>query len=369
MSRFLQLHALTSYPPANLNRDDAGRPKTAVFGGSTRLRISSQCLKRAWRTSEIFAAAMPEHLGIRTKELGRKIHEALVTGRNVSDLLEKLESSPASPAVSADVAKSIAQKIAGTFGALKKPTTKDPDLDLEIEQLAHFAPEEIAAVDALLDALRNGGGREPTDDELVLFRQLPGAVDVAMFGRMIADAPRFGVEGAVEVGHALSVHRVSVEDDYFSAVDDLNEGIEDVGAGHIGVNEFAAGLFYHYVCVDLALLRENLRGNAGLAATAVKALTECVLTVGPSGKRNSYGSRAYASYLLAEKGDQQPRNLSVAFLKALSGPDMLSDAIQAIDGTCQRMDDVYDACADARYVLNAVAGQGSRAELLAFVAG
>ena len=79
MSRFLQLHLLTFFPPANLNRDDTGRPKTAIVGGATRLRLSSQALKRAWRTSEIFAASLAGHMGQRTQRLGEVVLKHLLT--------------------------------------------------------------------------------------------------------------------------------------------------------------------------------------------------------------------------------------------------------------------------------------------------
>jgi CRISPR system Cascade subunit CasC len=88
MSEFIQLHSLTSYPPSNLNRDDLGRPKTAVMGGSQRLRVSSQSLKRAWRESDIFKEALSGHIGIRTKEMGVHIYKALTTGCSLEDAID-----------------------------------------------------------------------------------------------------------------------------------------------------------------------------------------------------------------------------------------------------------------------------------------
>ena len=85
MSRFLQLHLLTFFPPANLNRDDTGRPKTAVVGGATRLRLSSQALKRAWRTSEVFAEALADHMGHRTQRLGEDVLDHLKAGGMAED--------------------------------------------------------------------------------------------------------------------------------------------------------------------------------------------------------------------------------------------------------------------------------------------
>ena len=138
MEKFIQFHILTSFPPANLNRDDLGRPKTAKMGGVDRLRVSSQSLKRAWRTSPVFQSALRGHIGDRTKELGHKVYENLIS----TEIKEK-------------DAKEWAQKIAGCFGKLKKANDKKPQAmeELEIEQLAHISPEEWDAVNSLAKKL------------------------------------------------------------------------------------------------------------------------------------------------------------------------------------------------------------------------
>jgi CRISPR system Cascade subunit CasC len=350
MGDFIQLHLLTSYPPSNPNRDDLGRPKTAVMGGATRLRISSQSLKRAWRTSEVFQVALSGHVGTRTKEMGRRIH-AQLTEKGVFD----------------NNAKKWAQQIASQFGKPKGAKKDDPLIDLEIEQLAHFSPEEEQAIAALVEKLA-AENRAPKDDELQLLRRHHTAVDIALFGRMLADAPRFNTDAAAQVAHAITVHRVQVEDDFFTAVDDLNTGEEDVGAGHMGESEFAAGLFYLYLCIDRASLRENLSGDDALASKALAALAEAVATVAPSGKRNSYGSHVRASYLLAERGGQQPRSLAVAFLKPVTGEDLLEEAIKRLEETRTAMDGAYGACADGQREMNLATGQGSLKDILTFIA-
>lgn len=343
MSTFIQLHLLTSYPPANLNRDDLGRPKTAMMGGAQRLRISSQSLKRAWRTSTLFQEALSSHMGIRTKEMGVKVEERLING-----------------GISEKKAKKWAADIAAVFGKLKKDS-------VEIEQLAHFSPEEKQAIDNLIETLVREQ-RPPKNDELDLLRMDHTAADIALFGRMLADNPVFNTEAAAQVAHAISVHKVALEDDYFTAVDDLNDGKEDVGAAHIGEGEFAAGLFYIYCCINRDLLIENLSGDEDLADKTVRAFAEAALTVAPTGKQNSYASRAYASYVLAEKGERQPRSLSVSFLRPINGLDMLGDSISAIEDTRKQMDKVYGPVARDSYSLNAVAGKGNLEKLLAFAA-
>jgi len=316
MGNFIQLHLLTNYGPSNLNRDDLGRPKTAVVGGVQRLRVSSQSLKRAWRTSEIFEEALSGHIGTRTKEMGKKIYD---------DLVKK--------GVPEKKAKDWAVSIAGVFGKCKKDS-------FEIEQLAHFSPEEIVGIDALVEKLSKGKS-DPTDEDLKLLRKNHTAADISMFGRMLADSPWANAEAAVQVAHAFTVHKTAVEDDYFSAVDDLNTGEEHSGSGHIGEAEFGAGLFYLYICIDRNLLVENLGGNKELAEKAVKALIETSAIISPTGKQNSFASRAYASYILAEKGEKQPRSLAVAFLKPVSGEDVLTNAINALETTLDNFGKAY----------------------------
>lgn len=348
MNRFLQLHLLTSYPPANLNRDDLGRPKTAILGGTLRLRISSQSLKRAWRTSEVFQSQMDGFVGTRTKRLGLEMH-AILTTKGIPEK-EAMEWSSA---------------IAKRFGKLKGEDEKNPHAALEIQQLAHFSPEERKAIDDLLSVLASQK-RAPKEEELNLLRVNKEGVDIALFGRMLAADPGFNVEGAAQVAHALTVHKVQVEDDFFTAVDDLNKGQDDMGSGHMGETEFGAGLFYLYLCVDRKLLLENLGGNRDLADRAIQALLECVATVAPTGKQNSFGSRAYASFVLAELGDRQPRNLSVAYLKPVQDPDPLARAITTLKATRENLDKVYGQCWDSDAILDATQGLGSLDELKAF---
>ncbi|UOA08017.1 type I-E CRISPR-associated protein Cas7/Cse4/CasC [Methylobacter sp. S3L5C] len=352
MSRFIQLHLLTAYPPANLNRDDQGSPKTAKMGGYDRLRVSSQCLKRTWRTSDLFQTAMSDHLGTRTKLLGIDIYNQLIAG----EIKEK-------------DAKDWTKAMAGVFGALKKAEKDKPLADLEIEQLVHVSPAELQTIKALTEKLI-AEQRAPEVDEIKLLRLNEQAVDIALFGRMLASSPSFNIEAACQVAHAISVHPVVIEDDYFTAVDDLNNGLEDAGAAHIGETRFAAGLFYSYICINRELLVKNLDGNEDLANKAIRALTEAAVKVAPEGKQNSFASRAYASYVLAERGNQQPRSLSIAYLKPINhreNEDFIADSINAIIKQKDSFDKVYGACADTRCELNVSKEQGTLAELLDFV--
>lgn len=348
MSRFIQLHVLTNYPPSNLNRDDTGRPKSALVGNTSRLRVSSQSQKRAWRTSEAFQAALAGKLGTRTKRLGHEVFAKFVAAK-----------------ISEKNAHEWAKKIAAVFGTLETKTGRE----LEIKQLAHLSPEEKAAVFSLVDTCiaRNS---EPEKDELNLLCKPRTAVDIAMFGRMLAEAQAFDMEAAIQVAHAITVHQAAVEDDYFSAIDDLETNHR--GAAHIGERAYGAGLFYLYICINKALLIENLGGNTELANQALAAFLEVVAKVSPTGMQNSHASRAYASYLLAEKGAQQPRSLAEAFLKPVQpelDESMLEKAVAALKKRYQNLDAVYGVCADARQAFNTETGEGSFAALLEFIQG
>ncbi len=360
MSQFIQLHMLTSYAPSNLNRDNVGRPKTAVMGGFDRLRVSSQSLKRHWRVSELFEETMTGKQGVRTKRFGRTLFAEL-TKQGMSEVQ----------------AKKCARSIAGEYGKLNpdgKLNDESKKHPLDIEQLVHISPEEEEKALSLVAALA-AESREPTIEELkkLIHAKPDAAVDIALFGRMLASKPEFNVEAACQVAHAISVHDIIIEDDYFTAVDDLNDGKEDSGSAHIGEAGFASALFYSYICINRTLLIENLGGNEELANKTIQALTEAAVKVSPAGKQNSFASRAYASYVRVEKGTQQPRSLSVAFLKPVQGAkkdndaDMTTMAISRLEKQASTFDKVYGSCADDSYSINAVAGEGSFDKLLEFV--
>ena len=351
MTDFLQLHLLTAYGPSNLNRDDTGRPKSVVFGGVPRLRVSSQSLKRAWRTSDVFAARLDGHLADRTQRLGK-------------DILDRLTESGMDEAQALEVARNIAR----TFGKLKGQSDSQPAF---IEQLAFVSPEErdraFALADQALAQARAGEAvTEPGADDLL--RRADTAADIAMFGRMLADSPKFNREAAVQVAHAMTTHRANAEDDYYTAVDDLKSRDEpdDAGAGFVGVQEFGSGVFYLYICVDRGLLLRNLDDSRSVRDASLAALVEAAATVAPRGKQSSFASRARAFYVLAEKGPVQPRSLAAAFLKPVTGSDQGGQSITELEGLRDRLDAAYGPCADDRRTMNVEQGQGTLEELLEF---
>jgi CRISPR system Cascade subunit CasC len=344
MDRFLQLHLLTVYPPANLNRDDTGRPKTAIFGGAPRLRVSSQSLKRAWRTSEVFESRLEGHLGKRTQRLGQEVEAHL---RAHGAALEE--------------ARKIAREVADLFGKIKAEKDKNPTY---IEQLAFLSPTEREAAMKLAERL--AAGEQVALEPAAVLRRVDGAVDIAMFGRMLADDPDFNREAAVQVAHAITTHRVVVEDDYYTAVDDLKRPAEDAGAGFVGEAGFGAGVFYLYICVNRDLLTRNLGGDQGLARDSIATLVETAATVAPRGKQASFASRARAEYLMGETGDTAPRTLAAAFLKPVTGDDLLDRSIERLEQTREAFALAYGEDGASSKVMNVPARRGTLADLIAF---
>jgi len=322
-----------------------------MFGNAPRLRVSSQSLKRAWRTSPVFAAEVKMGLGKRTQRLGEDIQKYL-EGKGMSQ----------------DEAIGTARLIAGVFGKLKGEDAGSPTY---IEQLAFIAPEERDRAFALADRALAGEEIQPKPKDLL--GESDSAADIAMFGRMLAAAPAFNREAAVQVAHAFTTHSAAVEDDYYVAVDDLKNPSDhdDVGTSFIGVQEYGSGLFYLYACVDCDLLARNLGGDVGLAGDSMEALLRAAATVSPSGKQASFASRARASYLLVERGTPQPRTLAAAFInpvKPRDGSGIVEASVQALQRFRDNLDTAYGACAEARAEMLVTPGgvEGTMDEAVAF---
>jgi CRISPR system Cascade subunit CasC len=390
MSHFLQLHLLTFYPPSNLNRDDTGRPKTATVGGVPRLRISSQSLKRAWRSAwrECDAFQYVSHnLGDRTQRIGRDVAALAITEFGMSD-------------AEANATGLLAASVFGKLEAAPKPGQ-----ELFTKQLAFIGSTEREKLRALLDRIGsdsdlrgklvqiarefvldasddndegNNRSRKPKQSKATtkLIKDIRNeiltladtSIDIAMFGRMLADSPKFNREAAVQVAHAITTHRVTVEDDYYTAIDDLKKPEEegDAGAGFVGELGFGSGIFYLYACIDTALLINNLGGQAVLAGDACAALIEAAATVSPKGKQPSFAARARAHYVLAEFGNSQPRTLAGAFVKPVQDADLATASVTQLEDWRAKLDRAYGPAAEATMTLDVAAGRGTLAEIVAF---
>lgn len=307
MSLFLEFHLIQNFAPSNLNRDDTGAPKDAIFGGQRRARVSSQCFKRAVRLAASEHELLPQaHRGIRTKKLKTLLHERLA-GRDVEEANAKIE-------------------VALAAAGLK---LKD---DGRTEYLLFLGEGEVAAFAALIeqhwDELPVGGDKKSKKDakaslpaEIVKKAKtlLDGgkAVDVALFGRMLADLPAVNQDAACQVAHAISTHRVEREFDYFTAVDDKGDA-DETGAGMIGQVEFNSATLYRYAVLDLRKLQANLQGDLELTLSAVEAFTRALALAIPSGKQNSFAAHNPPEFAGLCLRHATPLSLANAFEKPVT---------------------------------------------------
>ncbi len=365
MSRFIQIHTLTSYPAALLNRDDVGFAKRAPFGGAVRTRISSQCLKRHWRTFDGAHAL---------SELGDMSVRSRITFER--EIVQKLIGENFDAATVRSVVEAMVPLVLGESAKAKKAkeeAKEDPALRTgqvtvlgrpEINYLLGHAralcaekhdPKKLGeAVKAKLkDAKKN----------LDAMRQSAG-LDAALFGRMVTSDILSRGDAALHVAHALTVHESAAETDYFTAVDDLMRDGDDeaLGSGHLGTTELTSGLFYGYVVVDLPLLVSNLEGCArkewakadrALAGKVVESLVHLVSKVSPGAKLGSTAPHSYASLALVEAGDEQPRTLANAFLEPVrvhaKSPDLLRASYEALARHVGDLDRTYGVSGQRRY--------------------
>lgn len=289
-----EIHMLKNYPPTNLNRDDTGAPKTCLFGGVMRGRVSSQCLKRSWRTSPSFRAEIgDENLGIRTRKL-----PVLVA--------EKLEEM----GVSHEFAEAIQPRLTG-IGNKEGKETKDGNATA---QVIFYAKDDITAVAEAVKALLDKC-KSVKDVQKLKAKDIQAAVtgadvrpvtlDIALFGRMVTSDAFRDVEASMQVAHAISTNKVSVESDYFTAMDDMLSGssMDEAGAAMIGDVDFNSSCYYVYASIDTDALAENLKYAENpdeIVRKAIPALLRTMAFTDPSGKQNSFAGHVLPSVVMVE---------------------------------------------------------------------
>jgi len=349
--KLAEIHVIQTVAPSNLNRDDTGSPKDAIFGGVRRARLSSQSQKRAVR--EYFR----DHLVGRLFELD----DLAIRTKRILDRLVQLLPSRSEHQVRA-VAETALRQLGLGF------------TEGRTEYLLFLGEREMANLATLIDenwdllakdtAGRSGHGNTARTEkqqkkrakaELApeLAEALRGifsggrAVDLALFGRMVADDPRWGVDAAAQVAHAISTHRVDREFDFYTAVDDLNPR-EETGAGMMGDVEFASATFYRYANVNLGKLLENLGGDKDLTARAAAGFLHAFVQTLPSGKQNSFAAHnppKFVAFIVSPLG--MPRNLAGAFEKPVraSGEKSLAGlSVESLLEHWKALDDAYGRC-------------------------
>lgn len=315
---FLDVHALQTVPPSNLNRDDTGAPKSAVYGGVPRARVSSQAWKRATRTYFGDEHLLdPSELGVRTKKV------AEVLAARITALDETV--------AGADALKLAAEVIQSATGSkidvpqrkadAKKDGEEDPAPESkylmflsarQLDGLAALAVEGAADIKAYLkDKDNKACAREIADTR--------HSVDIALFGRMVADSADFNVDAAVQVAHAISVHRVDNESDYYTAVDDKNTDAES-GAGMIGTVDFNSATLYRYAALGVHQLAKNLgeglredEARTAPVRRAVEAFVRSFLESLPTGKINTFGHHTLPDAVVVKLRTTRPISYVAAF--------------------------------------------------------
>lgn len=340
-ARFLQIHTLHAYPAALLNRDDAGLAKRIPFGGATRGRISSQCLKRHWRLAEddwaLSGVGVP--MGVRTKDI---VERRILRGADPSDAKTKA------------VADALHKGLYGDKGADPKSRQALFFGEPEIAFLSDHAKEALSRADAKQAAAAIESFFKEQRANLRALKDGAG-LESALFGRMVTSDPAANRDAAIHVAHALTVHAMERELDYMTAVDDLtsrDEG-DDAGAAGLFDMELTSGLYYGYVVVDLPLLVANLSRQHDVAGRVVQHLIHLIATVSPGAKRGSTAPYAHAELLLVEAGNRQPRTLANAFRDPvpLKTNALLDTTVERMATHLQKLDNAYGD-AETRRVLN-----------------
>lgn len=303
MSRtIVDVHVLQTVPPSNLNRDDTGSPKSAVYGGVRRARVSSQAWKRATRTA--FRDVLdPTELGVRTKRVVELVGAEVA--RQAPDLDTRQEE--------------LAKIVLDAAGIKVKPARKK-EAPEESGYLLFLSRRQMAGLAELaVAAARAAGEGTPTVEKKLAKRRADQehSVDVALFGRMVADDTDLNVDAAAQVAHAISVHAVQNEYDYFTAVDDhrraeSDDEVGEAGAGMIGTVEFNSSTLYRYATLDVDRLRDNL-GDGLSAVRAVQAFVRAFVMSMPTGKQNTFANRTLPDAVLVVVRETQSVNLVGAF--------------------------------------------------------
>lgn len=316
MKTIIEIHALQNFAPSNLNRDDTGAPKDALFGGTRRARVSSQCLKRSVRQ---YFQGLVEQNALASDDV------AFRTKRLLDDLVKSLVKSGRDK-------EEAEQKARLALGAMELTVKEDGKTEYllflgqrEISGIADIIHEKwdsiIASDAAPAEGKKPGKAKkqaaQSADPELkkALDKVFNGgkALDVALFGRMLADMPEKNQNAACQVAHAISTHSVEREFDFYTAVDDLKPE-DSAGADMIGTVEFNSACFYRYAVVDWEKLVENLQNDRELAVKGLRAFLEGFVVAEPTGKQNTFAAHNPPEFVaVTVRHNAAPRNLANAF--------------------------------------------------------
>lgn len=306
----IELHILQSFPVSCLNRDDLGSPKSAIFGGIKRARISSQCLKRAQR--DIFKEIAGNYSkGSRTRLIQGMFRE-IIEKKKLDD-------------VNVD---ELSNMLLGVFGK-----------EGENKVLLYFSEGELkSVVDTAINVIQEKQGEPLSSIKADILKEAKKAIkgtvphdaaDVALFGRMVADNASLNVAGAAMFSHALSTHCVENELDFYTAVDDKLPD-EETGAGMMGMLEFSSACYYRYVCLNVGLLEKNISDldkDKETRDKIISAFIKSALLAVPNARKNSMNAHTLPSYVMGlVRKDGHPMQLINAFETSVKSKDGYVDS-------------------------------------------
>ena len=304
MKTLIEIHALQNFAPSNLNRDDTGAPKDALFGRTRRARISSQCIKRSVR--EYFKEQNKGWVANRTKrivdDIKNRVAPRLKDHKGFSE--ENLE-------------KVIEVAMSSLGGSKKVKVDKERKTDV----LLFLSPKEVDSLENVIVGSYTDLLESKLPDKVVesLNDAIDGenrsrlSVDVALFGRMLAVMPEKNQNAACQVAHAISTHTVEREFDFYTALDDLKPE-DTTGADMMGTVEFNSACFYRYAVVDWDKLVKNLQGNEEIATKGLRAFLEGFVVAEPTAKQNTFAAHNPPEFVaMSVRRNTAPRNLANAF--------------------------------------------------------
>ena len=340
MTTFIDIHALQTIPPSNINRDDTGSPKSAFFGGVQRQRVSSQAWKSVIR--RYFESHLDRSkLGVRTR---------LVADKVVARILD------IAPEFDADSAENAVVQAFTAVGNSKKHVKLEKQegdkriSDRAVSNAALFLSNQ--QIDKLAQAIIEANGEKIPPKQVKEILNTEHGVEIALFGRMVAEAADFNVDAACQVAHALSVHGSEPDFDYYTAVDDVVRASDDsTGAGMIGTIEMAASTFYRYANINLDALNANL-GDVSASVEATLAFVRSFINSMPTGKQNSFAARTLPDAVIVTVRNDRPISYVNAFEKAITEVEgRRVVAARALASEAKNIEEAYGYEPVASYVL------------------
>ena len=357
----LELHLLQNFAPSNLNRSDTGSPKDCVFGGFRRARISSQCFKRAIREHFRNNFSTQENIAERSTRLVEAISNHLTIGGKGEEESKRIVETALS-GVGLKMSSKDAAKTQYLLFLGREEIKAVADVCLQnYEALLAVSPKVEEGMSAK-EAKKAAKGAVPAEISKALQKVLDGgkASDLALFGRMLADLPYKNRDASSQVAHAISTHKVGMEFDFFTAVDDLKPE-ETSGSDHLGTVEFNSACFYRYANVNIEKLVENLQGDGDLTKATVEAFIRAAIEAIPTGKQNSFATHERPNFLLAVVRDSGFRSLANAFETPAKEKEWNAETKEMREGLVRNSIEKFTKHWDA---VSGVYGDGSKAKNL-----